>query len=138
MKRYRGFKGEIPLEGLGTNGWYVYKPSPSYPAVSPAPIITAIAPLATSIPYIDPARRYTTEQIQEMMARKAEITASQNSQGGDGIDEDLEQIANEQNATDAAVAAGDGLPVKTGAGKPSDASQLAPFAILGALAYFLL
>lgn len=124
------------LNGLG-NGWFV-APKPAIAPITTA-TSTMVAPRPTSIPFYDPAQLYTRDEIQEMMAARkaaqAEITAAQNSQGGDGVAEDLEQIANEQNATDAAIAAGGtGLPVRTGAGKPN----IAPLAILGALAYFLL
>ena len=72
-------------------------------------------------------------------ARREEITDRQNDEGGDGIAEDLEQIANEANATDAAIDAaadGTGLPIKNGVAKPTP--NITPLIILGALAYFLL
>lgn len=163
MKKYRGFQGEVSLQGLGfvrqtlINGSEAL-PGGFYKPYSPSPPETLVQagggmytdpthpfyspPSPTVLPYIDPTTRYTREQILDMIEdRKAaeaaehEVTYSQNSEGGDGIDEELEQFANEQAATDQAVRDGAGLPNKIGA--PQIDSKVVPLAILGLIAYLL-
>lgn len=152
MKKYRGFQGEVSLGSWAPSASYTstIKPTPVYSA----PVYSAPSgyyptrqtqpispPQATSIPYYDPTLLYTRSEIVEMIAAQkaaqAEITSAQNNQGGDGIAEELERIANEENATNEAIATGangSGVRIKTGAEKQA----FVPIAILGALAYFLL
>lgn len=143
MRKYRGFRNE----GLGEHlpGGFYRAHITAAPTSAPVPVGYAkpspeFVPLPTSIPYYDPTTRYTREQILAMIdartAAEHEVTFSQNSEGGDGIAEELEHIANEQAATDKAVndgAGGTGLPLKIGAAKGK--TNIVPLAVLGLLAY---
>jgi len=120
-------------------------------AIAPiqAPIVTrpvAVAPIApTSIPYYDVRRKfqYTSEQIREMMdrsrAQKEEITDAQNNEGGDGVDFDLEQTADEQNATDKAIedSAGGAWMPENGEEIEGPENEFAPLVMLAGLAWLL-
>jgi len=113
------------------------------PIVQPAPTtVRTIMPVQTS--YYDPSRTFTysREQIQQMrdaaIASQGELLERQGREGGDGIYDDLEQKAAEENATANAIAEGAALPTRVGANGVSAPQNLMPLILAAAAAYFFL
>ncbi len=117
-------------------------PAPAPTTMGPAVMPTVSAP--PGMPYYDPAQTftYTREQLEQMrdtsIAAKAELLERQGREGGDGIYNDLEQRAIEENATDDAIAAGAAGAALPARGAEAPEANLVPLALAAAAAYFFL
>ncbi len=112
-----------------------------------APKYATAADLAT--PYYDPSRTftYTREQIEQMRQRNLpfedlgplklmEITDPQTREDGDGAAIELEIEAEQQDATEKAVASG-GAEIDMSAPTPDKAKEFIPLAAVAALLYYV-
>lgn len=98
----------------------------------------SVAPIAPSTFISTPPPRYTTQQLITMRDRAAaaqdEFNAAQSREYGDGFEFDLEQIAAENNASDAAVDAGFDTTLPAVRKTPN----VLPLMLAAAAAYFFL
>ncbi len=126
-------------------------PTPLPVAATPTLMPTSAVPVTPRagvlLPYYDPARTftYTREQIQQMqdaaIAARGELLDRQGREGGDGIYDDLEQKAAEENATEKAIAdaaAAMGIPPPADAGSTRAAQNVFPLVLAAAAAFFFL
>lgn len=117
------------------SGGFTSPPAPPPPIATIMPVPSPRVMIPVSDLFIPPdAFRYTVEQLLQMRAAADELTAAQYSENGDGLDFDLEQIAAEENATDAAVDAGFDTTLPVTKKEPN----VMPLILAAVAAYFFL